>query len=308
MVESKTTFEDALTEVSSQTKRSKRILKNRNSRLEPPVLKVLDSRKKRVMSQNDSDDDFEIVCCIDAIKWFYPIDKNWQRSKCEKFQLSLKKELDFKYEDPVPATAPMEIYEIEGDGNCYFRCLSYLITGTDKSHRILRQKLVKFMRENEKMVEGLGGRNYLDKSLMWTEGMWPTEVEIYVSACMLDTDIYTYMDGKWLRFSSSGKLEISDKVDRAIYLQNKENVHYDVVVQVQEPKLLPPSRVYGSTRSGKRKLQPVTIDVEKIVESTPPVALEIPSVSTDTQTLDLPRIPFGPKRRLDISVLNDIIL
>ncbi|KAF6197548.1 hypothetical protein GE061_008512 [Apolygus lucorum] len=95
---------------------------------------------------------------------------------------------------------------------------------------------------------------------------------------MLDTDIYTYMDGKWLRFSSSGKLELSDKVDRAIYLQNKENVHYDVVVQVQEPKLLPPSRVYGSTRSAKRK-PPVIIDVEKIAESQlTPVTLEIPSV------------------------------
>lgn len=184
------------------------------------------------------------------------------------------------------------------------------------------------MRENEKMVVGLGGPNYMDQSMMWEDGMWPTEVEIFVSACMLDTDIYTYIDEKWLRFSSSGKLEISDRVARAIYLQNKENVHYDVVVHVQEPKLLPPSRVYTSRRPVRKKTEVPCINLDQTVqnkvigkpidvekaEKIPRVSLELPSSSLSDHTIDVdsfyspnnPRVHSGPRKRLDLSVLKNL--
>lgn len=118
------TFEDAISKAfnANEPKRSRRILKKLNAqRLPPPNLRVPEKSIKLTMSHSDSDDDLEIVTCIDAIKWFYPVDNAWQDEKCTKFGLKLKKQLCFGYEDPVPATPPMEIHEIEGDGNCYFR-------------------------------------------------------------------------------------------------------------------------------------------------------------------------------------------
>ncbi|BES96986.1 Hypothetical protein NTJ_09799 [Nesidiocoris tenuis] len=225
--------------------------------------------KPSAPSMDSDDDDLVIVSCTDNIKWFYPIDSNWQREMCAKFGLKLKKELDFQCPHAIPALDPLEIHDIAGDGNCYFRCLSYLMTGRDTCYRVLRQKLVNFMKSNEKLVEGLGGPNYLARSGMWVDGTWPTEVEIYASACMLDTDIYTYVDDKWLMFSSKGKLTITDTIQRSIYLCNHENVHYDIVKSVRRARL---PRVYSPApklisrplvnTSVKKPDLPVTIDVE----------------------------------------------
>lgn len=302
-------LENDLSEGFVDVKRSRRILnKSIDQRhIGNPIPK---KKAKQDMSLDDDsdDDDLKIVCCIDPIKWFFPIHENWQRAKCAKFDLILKKTLNFDCDDPIPATEPSKIQEIEGDGNCYFRCLSYLITGEDKSHKLIRRKLVKFMRENKEKIEGLGGKNYVNKSQMWIDAMWPTEVEIYASACMLDTDIFTYMgEGKWLRFSSSGKLELSDKVERSIYLQNTENVHYDVVLAVTEPKLLPPNKVYSATRNVQatpKKNVPIKHDAIDISDSSA-LTLEI-TQNKSLHTLDPPRFSFGPRKILDVSLWKDL--
>jgi len=45
-------------------------------------------------------------------------------------------------------------HRIIGDGNCYFRCLSYALTGNENAHhRDLRQHVVEFERQNRTSIE-----------------------------------------------------------------------------------------------------------------------------------------------------------
>jgi len=63
-------------------------------------------------------------------------------------------------------TAPQasDVLKVRGDGNCFFRCLSVNITGTESSHRqkALQKAIVKYMKQHEENLP----ENYLEKSNM----------------------------------------------------------------------------------------------------------------------------------------------
>lgn len=42
------------------------------------------------------------------------------------------------YGQPVDLVLPQQTYKTKGDGNCYFRTISYILTGTEENHRLLR--------------------------------------------------------------------------------------------------------------------------------------------------------------------------
>jgi hypothetical protein len=52
---------------------------------------------------------------------------------------------------------------IEPDGNCGFRSLSYLLTGTQANHIEMRQDIVKFSEEAIKSHEFHGGNDWWSK-------------------------------------------------------------------------------------------------------------------------------------------------
>ena len=54
---------------------------------------------------------------------------------------------------------------IAGDGNCLFRAISYIITGSEQQHSRLRDTLVGYMLSISHLLVGLGPdvqRNYVD--------------------------------------------------------------------------------------------------------------------------------------------------
>jgi len=80
-----------------------------------------------------------------------------------------------------------DVTKVRGDGNCFFRCLSLNITGTETNHQVLRKAVVDYMKEhNEDLPE-----DYLQKSKMWKDRIWATDMEISAAANFLQTDIYT---------------------------------------------------------------------------------------------------------------------
>ena len=103
---------------------------------------------------------------------------------------------------------------IVGDGNCFFRALAVLITGSQEDHVELRALITtylshnadqfsSYLKEHESIIQ------YLKISKMDTLTVWATEIEIFAAAQMLQTSIYVYAisGGKytWLCYNPSGQ-------------------------------------------------------------------------------------------------------
>ena len=75
---------------------------------------------------------------------FSPIDQIWQREKCKYFKLSYISEVLYENESTDKGLQIRELItnkekRISPDGNCLFRSLSYVITGSDHNHKILEE-------------------------------------------------------------------------------------------------------------------------------------------------------------------------
>lgn len=97
------------------------------------------------------------------------------------------------------------------------------------------------MQKNEKKVEDYSGiKNYLKTSKMKELGIWATDVELYFTASLLDVDIYTFTSNPkeifhWLRFPASNRnKELPNYKKMAIYLNHKNSNHFEVVIKVKK--------------------------------------------------------------------------
>jgi len=95
---------------------------------------------------------------------------------------------------------PMEIRTTQPDGNCYFRAIAFILTGTENHHLHVRHSVVNHMQTISSLMSPLMERNmdvinYLQRSRMSEISVWATSTEIYATAHLLKTYIYVY--GKW---------------------------------------------------------------------------------------------------------------
>lgn len=75
-------------------------------------------------------------------------------------------------------------------------------------------------------------------SVMEKEGNWATELEILALSDMLSVNIFTFSNGSWLKFSGKD-IYISLKTKHeGLYLNHKNENHYDVVLDVGESSAL----------------------------------------------------------------------
>ena len=98
---------------------------------------------------------------------YYPVDEHWQRQACE--LLAIRFIRSFQRQDGGPdvvLTRPdlRSLKSIGKDGNCLFRALCYIISGSEDQHLQLRAAIVAHMRSIADLVSGIGpdgNRNYL---------------------------------------------------------------------------------------------------------------------------------------------------
>lgn len=156
-----------------------------------------------------------------------------------------------------PVGAPRMTVEIKGDGNCWFRSISYLMTGSQEHHAILRAKVTTFMQDNLREAVNRFSftedkPDYFDGWLMQGDGEWATEVEIMSTAAFLKTDIYTFTrtpkrfngrlkkwqqsDWHWQKFSAGTLLGKKGKTskgeNKSIYIHHQNLNHYMPVLSV----------------------------------------------------------------------------
>ena len=140
---------------------------------------------------------------------------------------------------PKTLGKPTKIYKIQGDGNCLFRALSYLITGRQSYHSHVRTKVIEHMKDIEAILQPhIDGnvRDYLARTRMATNTVWVTDIEILTAASLLGTDIFVYTKlasfYKWQRFPESVLVKNLQQHKGALYLKNTAGIHYDVVLNV----------------------------------------------------------------------------
>ncbi len=80
-----------------------------------------------------------------------------------------------------------------GDGNSFFRRVSYFLTGAQKEHQCLSALLCQFMRENNEQYNTIANqKEYVITSKVSQLGECATEVEIYAAATLLGIPIWTF--------------------------------------------------------------------------------------------------------------------
>ncbi|CAC5363547.1 unnamed protein product [Mytilus coruscus] len=126
---------------------------------------------------------------------------------------------------------------ITGDGNCLFRAIS----NRQEFFGNVRKAIVDHLIRNAEMFKSfLQPRfktvvEHIQTLQMKENNVWGTELEIIACADLLKTDIYTFHNGSWIRYSSS-QLCSKNKINvQAIYLQHQTGInHYEVVTAVTQ--------------------------------------------------------------------------
>ncbi|XP_062580136.1 uncharacterized protein LOC134242119 [Saccostrea cucullata] len=134
---------------------------------------------------------------------------------------------------------PCDEHKISGDGNCFFRAVSFSLTNSEDYHYDLRSAVCKHMLENEDYFLSFlrrGERSVKDHVLMSSmekNGTWATEIEIKAMSHLLGVDIYTFSNNRWLKFSAEGVgVSVTEKRLGAIYLCHNHQTHYNVALDV----------------------------------------------------------------------------
>jgi len=99
---------------------------------------------------------------------YYPVDENWQLQTCERLRLRFTQGFVCQTGSPdTILTCPdlRTLKQINGDGNCLFRAISYTIAGSEEQHFALRNALISYMLSIPHLLIGHGPdghRNYAD--------------------------------------------------------------------------------------------------------------------------------------------------
>ena len=88
---------------------------------------------------------------------FHSVDEQWQRGTCASLGFNFKKTNGVAPGSvSLPLTCPdqQKVKSIMGDGNCMFRSLSYVITGSENQHKDVRAKIVQHMKDIAPLMLG----------------------------------------------------------------------------------------------------------------------------------------------------------
>ncbi len=128
-----------------------------------------------------------------------------------------------------------EVHPTEGDANCCFKAIVYMLTGSEEQHSILRSHVVEHIKINQ-LDDCImkNGKTYLEESRMTDSGVWATDAELLACAAFIGCDIIVYAKmgafSEWLRYPAS--LSLSDPSPNCLLMVNKGN-HFEAVTSLK---------------------------------------------------------------------------
>ena len=126
---------------------------------------------------------------------------------------------------------PSRVKDIEGNGNCLFNSMSYVLSSSEKFNWKIRQKLCDHIEENWKKVARLGGilnkykcgKEYLEEKKMRVDKKWGGSIEMCALACLTGYDVVTYYGGAYYKFGKNQS--------EACFFFYNPGRHYDVILE-----------------------------------------------------------------------------
>lgn len=173
-------------------------------------------------------------------KQFFPVSKTWQNDKAKLFKIPVVTYYAYgprkTFYDKSP---PKQTIPIRADGNCFFRAISAIITGSESEHLRVRELITKHVSDHPDMYRTFlmsrgGMTEYL--SNMRRPKEWATDVELLATATMLKSVVEVFFpcminsvtEYRWQTFKP---LDNPDMSFPAIYICNK-NEHFEPVLDV----------------------------------------------------------------------------
>ena len=196
-------------------------------------------KKPHTCSGDDDDPDLEAHSGPSLQYKFYPVNEQWQRNKCALLGLQFYGKNSVSSGGPHVALTPPDLREIKHiplDGNCFFRSICYIITGSEDQHMAVRTATVDHLRELSEfqcnLTEHPNVQQYIQESHMYANGIWASTNEMMAVAHMLRTSIFSYSmaNATWHRFTPQEVEEDfnDDGAYMAMYIRHPHN-HFDVV-------------------------------------------------------------------------------
>ena len=130
-------------------------------------------------------------------------------------------------------------HNILGDGNCFFRTISYLLLGQEVKHDVIRARIVDYIMDPnnfDKLRSYIpqhypSGEAYIQGEAMADLTTWATEVELFACAQLSGIDIVCYCHRRWLRYPASGNPRKPTR--SAFFIANKNGNHFNPVIGMQ---------------------------------------------------------------------------
>ena len=171
---------------------------------------------------------------------FFPITNSTRRNICPFFSLFhvkgvLRQMPDYKLGGTGHGVIPpTKCFVINGDGNCYFRAVSFILTGVEKHHFVVRQAICGFIAIhyddlNLFLAKYKDGEAYLKDTKMRENSMWGTELEIIATATMAKRDVIVYNHTGYLRYQNPFAQK---QTIECFFIDNRSGGHFNVILEI----------------------------------------------------------------------------
>ena len=129
---------------------------------------------------------------------------------------------------------------ILGDGNCFFRSISYLLLEQEVKHDVIRARIVEYIMDPDNFDKLRSytpqhypsGEAYVQGEEMADLTTWATEVELFACAQLSGKDVVCYCHRRWLRYPASGS-NLRKPTRNAFFISSKRGNHFNPVIGMQ---------------------------------------------------------------------------
>ncbi|XP_062611086.1 uncharacterized protein LOC134272924 [Saccostrea cucullata] len=212
----------------------------------------------------DADDDLIFIGDEQLQFTFIPLSTNFKKALCEILNIpfsSIGNSGDVNC-FRTNISQPLIEKEIIGDGNCFFRAISFSLANSEDFHYVIRHAVCEHIMENKELFkpflrDGVQSvESHLSSTQMSQGGTWATEVEIFATAHLLNIDIYTFSRECWLRFLVAEVDPGLQSKTEAIYLNHYQQNHYNVVLSVNGEEIdLAPRQWFKTSQEYEKRYQ-----------------------------------------------------
>ena len=119
---------------------------------------------------------------------YHPVDEAWQRNICNLFNFPFHQRSTWDRQGAytvLASTHPI-IKTISGDGNCFYRCISYIVTGQQQHYRLIKRAIMSFIHNNLQSLKDYAINLFTRSSIYYISQYNGIDTDIYPEQQVMD--------------------------------------------------------------------------------------------------------------------------